>query len=253
MKSEQKRLLDEVASVREQLENLPPGKLLCARNGQRYKWYQSDGHHHEYIPKSNRKLAEQLAMKKLLSLKEKQLTKEENAVSYYLRHHQEEYGPAEQLLSEPAYAELLTSYFSPKNTDLSEWMNSAYDRNPNYPEQLIHKTTSGIYVRSKSEATIAMYLHMNQIPFRYECRLDLGGVTLYPDFTIRHPHTGELFYWEHFGLADNRGYRQNMMSKLELYMEYGIFPSINLLTTYETREHPLGYDTVDNMVKFYFG
>ena len=35
------------------------------------------------------------------------------------------------------------------------------------------------------------------IPFRYECALTLGNTTVYPDFTIMHPNTGELIYREH--------------------------------------------------------
>ncbi|MFQ8777759.1 MAG: hypothetical protein ACLR78_10425 [Roseburia sp.] len=61
-------------------------------------------------------------------------------------------------------------------------------------------------MRSKSEAMIAMLLHLNAIPYRYECALSLGGVTLFPDFTIRHPVTGVLYYWEHFGLMDDPAY-----------------------------------------------
>ena len=77
-----------------------------------------------------------------------------------------------------------------------------YEKNPKYPEHLIHKTVSGIYVRSKSESMIALQLYTEKIPFRYECALQLGETTLYPDFTILHPKTGEIFYWEHFGMMD---------------------------------------------------
>lgn len=57
----------------------------------------------------------------------------------------------------------------------------------NYPERLIHKTSAGIDVRSKSEAMIVQVLHSHKIPFRYECALHIGSITLYPDFTIRIP------------------------------------------------------------------
>ena len=41
-------------------------------------------------------------------------------------------------------------------------------------------------MRSKSEAMIAMSLYVQKIPYRYECELKLGSITLFPDFTIRH-------------------------------------------------------------------
>lgn len=97
-----------------------------------------------------------------------------------------------------------------------------------------------------------MLLHTSKIPFRYECALPLGDVIVYPDFTIRHPRTGQLFYWEHFGMMDNPAYIKNAFSKLQLYTEHGIVPSIQLLTTYETKEHPLDFAAAENLVKLYF-
>lgn len=131
-------------------------------------------------------------------------------------------------------------------------MNSSYQKNPNYPEQLIHKSISGNLVRSKSEAFIDMVLHINKIPFRYECALQLGEITIFPDFTIRHPVTGETYYWEHFGLMDQASYIQKTFSKLELYASHGIIPSVNLLTTYETKENPLSMDMIEKIVHHYF-
>ena len=131
-------------------------------------------------------------------------------------------------------------------------MNSSYQKNPNYPEQLIHKSISGNLVRSKSEAFIDMVLHINKIPFRYECALQLDEITIYPDFTIRHPVTGETYYWEHFGLMDQTSYIQKTFSKLELYASHGIIPSVNLLTTYETKENPLSMDMLEKIVHHYF-
>ena len=76
--------------------------------------------------------------------------------------------------------------------------------------------------------------------------------TLFPDFTIRHPKSGEFYYWEHFGLIDDPGYRKNAMSKLQLYASHGIFPTINLITTYETKYTPLNPEYVNLLVSHYF-
>lgn len=136
--------------------------------------------------------------------------------------------------------------------ELLEWSQSNFEQNPKYPEQLIHKTISGNMVRSKSEVLIDMMLHMNRIPFRYECALHLDNNIIYPDFTIRHPHTGNLFYWEHFGLMDDPLYCKNACSKLALYSSAGIIPSINLITTYETHDHPLTSETIERNIQNYF-
>ena len=150
------------------------------------------------------------------------------------------------------FNELLSPYFQPVSQQLSEWQHAPYEQNPKYPEQLIHKTPSGHLVRSKSEAMIALYLHTQKIPFRYECALQLGESTLYPDFTIIHPDTGEMFYWEHFGMMDEPFYYQKAFPKLQLYASYGIIPSINLITTSETKKNPLGYEVIEKAIEHYF-
>lgn len=86
---------------------------------------------------------------------------------------------------------------------LHQWLHMPFQSNPFHPENLIHKTASGKMVRSKSEVLIDLVLTTNHIPFHYESALVLGNSTIYPDFTILHPKTGKIFYWEHFGFMDD--------------------------------------------------
>ena len=95
---------------------------------------------------------------------------------------------------------------------------------------------------------IDLILSTNQIPFRYESALDLGGIVIYPDFTVRHPQTGETFYWEHFGMMDDLIYCKNTVSKLQLYMDHGILPSVQLITTYENAQNPLSTDIIQRII-----
>ncbi len=251
MIAEQQRLEKELESIQNKIGELPNGKLICVHNGDYIKWHQSDEHKITYIPKKNRKLAEQLAMKKYLCLKEEELVKEQAAIHTYLQQCKTE-NKAEELYEIPEYAELLLPSGTPESQELNEWMQAPYTRNPVCPEQLVHKTNSGILVRSKSEAIITMLLHMYKIPFRYECALQLGESTVFPDFTIRHPQTKQYFYWEHFGMMDNASYSTKALSKLRLYMANEIFPSIQLITTYETKEQPLDSAFVEMLIKYYF-
>lgn len=194
-----------------------------------------------------------MALKKYFSLKLKYLIQEKRAIEFYLRHHPKDPDEAELLLTENSeYRKLLFNYFRPLSEKLLIWANSPYHQNPKYPEQLIHKTPSGHMVRSKSEVMIDMILFQNKIPFRYEAPLQLGDTTIYPDFTIRHPHTGDTYYWEHFGLMDDPSYSKNAISKLHLYVNHGIIPSLRLITTYETKDCPLGIDRIEKIVKEYF-
>lgn len=246
------RLEQKITSIRDQLEKMPEGKLICTHTGNYFKWYQSDGQTSTYIPKKNRKLAEQLAVKKYLTMQLEELLQDKKTLDRYLQHHKDNSSPLDHLINKPGYSELLSPYFVPTSHELQEWMNQPYISNPAYPEQCIHKTCAGISVRSKSESLITMFLHTNKIPFRYECVLTFEDITIYPDFTIRHPYTGEYFYWEHFGMMDNANYCKNAFSKLQLYISNGIIPSVNLITTYEPLDHPLDAEMVDNLVQFYF-
>ncbi len=250
--AEQKKLSQKITSLQKKISQLPDGKIICARNGTGYKWYQSDGKTKTYIPKKERFLAEQLAYKKYLSLQLEEFMQEKHAIDSYLSRHSSSEAPSHNLLTTPGYQELLSSAFTPDSEDLTSWMNAPYETNPQYPENLIYKTVSGHIVRSKSEAMIATLLHMHRIPFRYECALHLGPITLYPDFTLRHPATGETFYYEHFGMMDEPHYCERAQHKFQTYTSHGIIPTIQLITTYETKEHPLTPDTIENIIRQYF-
>lgn len=234
-------------------KNTPRWKLICSQNGSRVKWYVSDGHTKTYLPKKYRAVAEQLAKKKYLTLSLEDLSHEIRALDFYLSHHSNDTGKTEHLLTDiQGYQELLSSYFQTSSQQLSNWLNASYEQNPKHPEQLIHKTASGKLVRSKSEAMIELYLYTKRIPSRYECALQLGETTVYPDFTILHPDTGELFYWEHFGMMDESYYYQKVFPKLQLYTSYGIIPSINLITTFETKRNPLSSEVIEKTIEHYF-
>ncbi len=250
--SKYENIISEINKINLQLKTFPKERLLCNPNGPYVQWHTTDGHTIKYLSKKKRALAEQLAYKEYLTCKLQDLEKEQTALNFYLRHHPKTPSKVENLLSDTGYQELLAPHFTPQDQSLYEWMNSPYEKNCQYPEQLTIKTASNTYVRSKSEAMIHMYLHTQQIPFRYECALQLGSITIYPDFTIRHPYTGETYYWEHFGLMDDSKYSQNAFSKQHLYASHGIIPTLQLITTYETQENPLNPDLIEKTIALYF-
>ena len=156
------------------------------------------------------------------------------------------------LLEHPGYGQLLEKHFVPINEELLRWQNAPYEKSNKYEEDLIIKGTQGKMLRSKSEAIIDMMLYKNKIPFRYEEKLVLDDITLYPDFVIRHPATGEFYYWEHFGMMDEEDYMDHACDKIRLYCKNGIIPSLNLITTYETKRHPLSVEKVESIIQEYF-
>ena len=128
-----------INSLQEQLADFPEGKLVCVHNGKYIKCFKSDGHTLNYISQKEHLLIEQLATKKYLSLLLEDLLHEQNAINFYLRHHNSKVSKAEQLLNDiPDYKDFLSSYFMPTNQELFSWTNSPYNQNNKYPEQLIY-------------------------------------------------------------------------------------------------------------------
>lgn len=253
MLKESFRLGEQINRLKEEINKLPEGKIICIKNGKYSQWYQSDGHTKTYISKKKRKLIESLAKKKYLSYLLEDFENEKRAIEFYLKHHREDIGKAEQFLTENSeYEELLSSYFKTQSKELQEWLQEPFEQNSQYNENLILKTISGNPVRSKSEVIIDTLLYINKIPFRYECALRLGRRTYYPDFTIRHPKTGKVYYWEHFGMMDDEEYIRKACAKLQIYALNGIVPSINLIMTFETSDCPLGAEEVMGLIEKYF-
>ena len=91
-------------------------------------------------------------------------------------------------------------------------------------EGLIHRTSKGLAVRSKSELLIAEAIGSAGVAFEYEKPLTLGGQTRYPDFTIEDEISGRTVYWEHLGMLAREDYRQAWEKKLAWYRANDIYP-----------------------------
>ncbi len=91
-------------------------------------------------------------------------------------------------------------------------------------EHLIHVTSRGEAVRSKSEVIIADHLHANKVNYHYEHPLEMDGLTKYPDFTIEDDDAGITYYWEHCGMLSDLAYRKRWEQKRQWYRDHGILP-----------------------------
>lgn len=233
-------------------KKFPQEELICTKNNERYKWLIKDKNGISYLPKSKREFAETLAIKKYYNYKKKELVKTLSACEAYLKKMKSEEGKLEQLLLHPEYRKLLEKHFMLLDEELRNWQNAEYEICNKHEENLIIKGTQGKLLRSKSEAIIDMLLYKNRIPFRYEDKLVLDGITLYPDFVIRHPASGEFFYWEHFGMMGNEEYRNHAFNKINLYCKNGILPFVNLIMTFETKEQPISIERVEMIIQEFF-
>lgn len=236
----------------EKLKALPKGRIYSIREQNHTKWYYDNGKKKSYLKKSNLSYARQLALKRYLLSELKSLKQKQKALEHFLKNYPP-YEDYENLIKDSSpYRELLLPYLIPLDEELSKWENDPFPKYDNHLESLIHYTPKGHYVRSKSEAIIATALFKNKIPYHYEEELILDGITLHPDFTIRHPKNGEKRYWEHWGLMDDPDYSHNYINKHNLYIENGFIPTINLICTYETKLCPLSPMMVDEIIRLNF-
>ena len=253
VKNKIKEIEKEIAQIEKEMKQLPKGSMICSRDASRYKWFLKEDGKYKYLPKENRTLAEKLAVKRYYENKLTELRKELDAFEYYLKNMEKTEGKAEAMIYHQEWGKLIAPYFKAPKMESQKWMEEEYDHCPKYEENLIFKGTQGKMLRSKSEVIIDMMLYKYKIPFRYEAKLELNsGIDLYPDFTICHPVTGDIIYWEHFGKMDDVSYRNNACNKIRLYCENDIIPFVNLIATYETKEHPLSIVHVENIIKEYF-
>ena len=93
-----------------------------------------------------------------------------------------------------------------------------------FEERLIHRTSRGEMVRSKSEVIIADHLTRRGIEYSYERSLTMGGATKYPDFTVEDMESGLTVYWEHCGMLHVPLYRRRWEDKLAWYKANGVLP-----------------------------
>ena len=85
MMKEKQKVEDRINDLQSQIDVLPSGTFFCTRNNKYYKWYYTDKGKTKYIPKSERKLAEQLVKRKYLESRLRKLKQEEKRIDIYLK------------------------------------------------------------------------------------------------------------------------------------------------------------------------
>ena len=105
-----------------------------------------------------------------------------------------------------------------------------------YPEGLVHKTSRGENVRSKSELIIADTLFHEQLEYAYEQPLiGWDGNTKYPDFTI-YRYDGDIILWEHLGMLQLNDYKTKWEYKYQWYRQSGFIPGTNLFVSQDDND-----------------
>lgn len=264
LKREYEMICKHIDELSNELRTLPAGSLSISSQGTRTKWYISRNLKTKYLPKCEQKQAEDLAWKKYLEMEMRRLVAERKVIGEFLKKYPCELGcKVDDFISEksPYSALIRERYVSSKicfkdmesQLAYSEWANEEYDANPRNIDRLKYESVSGRLTRSKSEAIIDSALFRKGLAFRYECKFDGCDFDYYPDFTIRHPKTLEIHYWEHFGLMEDPAYRENARRKINMLADMNIFPGDKLIVTYESKDRPFTPKNAENVINYYFG
>ena len=262
----------------------PPGILLCHRHKNGFRWqhkYLKDGRAVTVdLSKTEKALAEKLAVNlyrmTCIRYLQKQITSLNNLIislhseipfktnalvsnndpttelSLHLLLHKVKNCPrvpAGFFRSQSPYRSFLLSYMEREFAWIINWYLGDFVQNREHPEHLLYPVKLGYNVRSKSEVIAANRLFEEGILFHYEELILQSDEDSFSDFYI--PITIlEKYVWEHFGAVDKEGYFHRTKGKVSDYMNHQWFPGINMITTYETRQHPLTEEMVDHKIRW---
>lgn len=244
---ERKEYLErKITELNKRKEKYPPLTLSAHKYDSFIRWSiydDNDSSNRKYLPKKRRSLAHALARKKYESLLLKDMQDELKCINLYINH-RKEVNWSWLLAKDSPYRELLIN---------DDWENQPYEKKDDHPESLTHQGPKGELMRSKSETIIAHLLYERGIPYHYEEIHHFGKIDIGSDFTIKHPVTGQIYIWEHFGMAEKKSYQQQeIIPKIPAYLNAGFIPGVNLITTYETDNVSMDISKIEQLIKDYF-
>lgn len=233
----------EIPKLRRTIEKYPPGELVIYEQNGYTKWqiYGADkSGEMQYVKKKDQAKAEMMTQKKIDCLRLQDLENELLCIDQYLA-----------TRCEPDWSSIFGdgSHYKELIPKKSDWEYQPYRKKQGFQDSKYTPAPKGELVRSKSEAMIAYCLYENGIPYHYEEEYELFDILIAPDFTIKHPKTGELFIWEHFGKAEQKKYQGYLLSKLPIYLDSGFIPGKNFIMTFETQDEKLSIMKVNRIIQ----
>ena len=244
-----------ILETKKRLAKMPEGTVRIIKHHKGYQFYHrmsgadTSG---VYLPVSERQKAVDLIQKNY----DKQILKAAEKQSMTISRFLHVYNP--NVLKEiySSLSEPRKKYVHPVDISdekyMQNWLQFEYSRKPFSEGTPEHYTSNGERVRSKSEVMIADALKNAGIPYRYECPLELGPQTIYPDFTILRMEDRKEIYWEHLGMMDDPEYCSHAMQRLRLYEMNRIYIGDELIITMETSRLPLNLALIHGLITTWF-
>lgn len=223
---------------------------LSSKETETIKAYQEKAYYKELKKTAEAELA---ALKKIQKLKEK--TKSIEQVYFDIPENRRNF-------IKPYVPEQIEDVRKKIEKECSFWAKEKFVRK-GVSKDLNYTTLNGEKVRSKSELIIADRLKNAGVPYLYEGKyvfkddelnskkdaFDIEFDVWFPDFQVLNTKTGELLFWEHFGLMDNPEYCASVQFKIETYARHQIIIGKNLIVTMESSQHALNVDYIDKLIE----
>lgn len=258
-----KRRYDELLQIKNSkemtLEKMPPGKIHVSKTPHGVQYYlrqDSTDKTGKYIPKSETSTIKQYLQKaydeKILRL----VSQEIQSLKRLLGNSENSVNKIQRAYSN--FPQEVKNYITPIDVSdedfIRSWLSIPYKGKAISEYLPILETNRKERVRSKSELNIANALAEQDIPYKYECPLQLSnGMIIYPDFTVLDVKRRKVWYWEHRGMMDDKDYARNAVLKMKSYLQCGICLGKELIISEETSTNPLGTNEINEIIKKYFG
>lgn len=238
-----------ITEEEKRLRNAPQGRIKIAHRNDSKRYYLVNEQGTEYLSDSERQLIRSLIQKNY-NQKILNKAKQEKAILDRLM---KSYPSviAEEVYSElsPDRQQLISPIILPDDEYIKIWENKPFTPKPFGPNDPEYYSNKGERVRSKSEKIIADRLFARNVPYRYECPLDVPELgTIHPDFTILNVNKRQEMYLEHCGKMDDPQYANNLVRRNNCYSKCGIILGDSLFMSFESERYPLDTRTIDKLI-----
>ena len=262
LEKRKKELLSLLKRENEKAEEIPAGKIRIAHRGNTEQYYlvteetQQGGKQGKYIKKEDILIVEKIINNEYSVKMIKAIESELKSIDRLLMKRKK--CTLEKIYANlsPYRRKMITPLVLPDEMFVKEWEEKKY-KGKSFLEGVAEiYSERGERVRSKSEKIIADLLYRHNIPYKYECPLQLTDPngnfhTFYPDFTILDVKNRRELYLEHLGMMDVSDYARNAVEKINIYIKAGIIPGDQLIFSYETDKSPLDTRVVEMVLKSY--
>lgn len=242
------------------IEKAPEGRIYAADKGKsnQFYWKKENKEKLEYIKKSNRVLIKGLTQKEYAGKVLEEIKCQKKIIAEFLKQYNENaIIQTQQKLIKPK-RNVITPYIMEDSAFAKYWEEqeqkvkvSINKKIKGYgkEKELEIITEKGETVKSKSEKIIADKLFLMNVPYVYEVPLKLKGYGyVRPDFKVLNLKERKVFYWEHFGMMDNKEYIEKSVKKINTYVRNGFVQGKNLIITFESGECPLSTRNIEQNI-----